>query len=228
MIPMNFNLSKSPEYNLYGQASEELINLYGIRCYYGVSERIHVDDILGEHLRLSLNDNNLHEIYILPQETENFSGDIQLSVFGIQNNESLTAFISNSTMRKIHPNIVNHKGTNFDFILGDLVIFESGRIMEVSGFTPFVEGSVNNLFVYNDNKNIYKITLKTYIGNTIERSELDSPEPLEKIDNLEEIFELDKDKKSNIDDLAKTKGKIHKKKPLVSQGTHNNVFGELG
>lgn len=228
---MNFNLSHSPEYSLYGSLSAELINLYGIKCRYCVTDRIEVDDVLGEHARLGIDDKKAFDIFLLPSETENFGGDVQLNVFGLFNNESLTAFVSAETMKKIHPNIVTDTGTNFDYILGDLVVFESGRIMEVSGFSPYVEGSVNNLFVYNDNKNIYRITLKTYLGNNLENNniiESSSNLEIEAIENLEEIFELDKDVKEKQDALASTKGKVNKKKPVVSKNTHNNVFGELG
>ena len=228
---MNFNLSHSPEYSLYGSLSAELINLYGIKCRYCVTDRIEVDDVLGEHARLGIDDKKAFDIFLLPSETENFGGDVQLNVFGLFNNESLTAFVSAETMKKIHPNIVTDTGTNFDYILGDLVVFESGRIMEVSGFSPYVEGSVNNLFVYNDNKNIYKITLKTYLGNNLENNniiESSSNLEIEAIEHLEEIFELDKDVKEKQDALASTKGKVNKKKPVVSKNTHNNVFGELG
>ena len=228
---MNFNLSHSPEYSLYGSLSAELINLYGIKCRYCVTDRIEVDDVLGEHTRLGIDDKKAFDIFLLPSETENFGGDVQLNVFGLFNNESLTAFVSAETMKKIHPNIVTDAGTNFDYILGDLVVFESGRIMEVSGFSPYVEGSVNNLFVYNDNKNIYRITLKTYLGNNLENNniiESNSNLEIEAIENLEEIFELDKDVKEKQDALASTKGKVNKKKPVVSKNTHNNVFGELG
>lgn len=228
---MNFNLSHSPEYSLYGSLSEELINLYGIQCKYFVTDRIEVDEILGEHARLSIDETRAFEIFLLPSETENFGGDVQLSVFGLFNNESLTAFVSGNTMKKIHPNIVTDTGTNFDYILGDLVIFQSGRIMEVSGFSPYVEGSVNNLFVYNDNKNLYRINLKTYIGNNLENNNFikeSSKLEIEAVENLEEIFELDKEKKETQEEVAASKGKVNRKKPVVSKNTHNNVFGELG
>lgn len=226
---MNFNLSNSPEYKLYGQISDELINLYGIQCRYCVTERIEVDDILGEHQRLGVDDNSVFEIFLLPSETDNYGGDIQLGVFGMLNNESLTGFVSSSTMKKIHPNIVNDVGTNFDYILGDLVIFQSGKVMEVSAFSPYVEGSINNLFVYNDDKNIYRITLKTYIGNNIEDNNFVEDEKYNSnIEELEKILEIDEEVKSKQEIVSKEKGKVNRRKSVVSKGTHNNVFGELG
>lgn len=227
---MNFNLTHSPEYSLYGSLSDELINLYGIQCRYCVTDRIEVDEVLGEHSRLGIDESKSFDIFLLPSETENFGGDIQLGVFGLLNNETLTAFVSGSTMKKIHPNIVNDEGTNFDYILGDLVVFQSGRIMEVSGFSPYVEGSVNNLFVYNDPKNIYRINLRTYIGNSIEKNNYNNTNSLEleSLENLEEIFELDKEVEEKQEIIAKEKGKVNRRKPVVSKNTHNSVFGELG
>ena len=222
---MNFNISNSPEYSLYGQLSDELINLYGIKCRYCVTDRIEIDEILGEHSRLSVDDKKTFDIFLLPSETENYGGDFSLSVFGLSNNETLTAFISASTMKKIHPKIVEDVGTNFDYILGDLIVFQSGKIMEISGFSPYVEG-INNLFVYNDNKNLYKVTLRTYIGNSIEKNTDDSLESVS-IENLEKIFDIDEEIEKKQDEIAKQPKKVNKRKPVVSKNTHNNVFGEL-
>ena len=80
---MNFNISNSPEYSLYGQLSDELINLYGIKCRYCVTDRIEIDEILGEHSRLSIDDKKTFDIFLLPSETENYGGDFSLSVFGL-------------------------------------------------------------------------------------------------------------------------------------------------
>ena len=224
---MNFNISNSPEYSLYGQLSDELINLYGIKCRYCVTDRIEVDEILGEHSRLSVDDKKTFDIFLLPSETENYGGDFSLSVFGLSNNETLTAFISASTMKKIHPKIVEDVGTNFDYILGDLIVFQSGKIMEISGFSPYVEG-INNLFVYNDNKNLYKLTLRTYIGNSIEKNTDETSLESVSIENLEKIFDIDEEIEQKQDEIAKQPKKVNKRKPVVSKNTHNNVFGAFG
>lgn len=213
---MNFNYSKSPEFNLIGKISDEYINLYGIKCVYHKTNKLQKDEIFGEHSRLSINDKDTFEIFLLPNESETYGGDSMIGVFGLTNQESLVAYVSKNTMKKIHPKIVDDIGNNFDYILGDIVVFDSGKIMEVSNFSCYVEG-LNNLFVYNDSKNLYKITLKTYIGNTIEKTNLDNQEQFEKIENLEEVFELDTNKKEEV--------KKERKKTLKDSNDYNNVFG---
>lgn len=221
---MNFNISQKPEYNLYGSLSDELIRLYGIECLYYKVERIQKDEVFGEDLRKSLNDKNSFKIYMLPQETEMFSGDSSLSVFGLENNETLTAFISKQQMIGIHEDLIDTQGFNYDNILGNLIFFNSGKIMEITHFSYFVEG-VSNLFTYGDPKNLFKVVMKTYYGNNIERTELDNPESVEVLDSLDEVFELD-EKHSN--ELEKTIKTINKKKPLVSKDEgFNKLFGEL-
>ena len=99
--------------------------------------------------------------------------------------------------------------------------------MEISGFSPYVEG-INNLFVYNDNKNLYKVTLRTYIGNTIEKNTDETSLESVSIENLEKIFDIDEEIEEKQEEVAKQPKKVNKRKSVVSKNTHNNVFGEFG
>ena len=224
---MNFNISKKPEYNLFRKNTKELINLYGIEVTYFVTEKIHQNHILGENHRISLDPEKSFKIFLAPDATENWGGMNAFSSFGFQNLESLVTIISADDMERIHPNIVNLEGSNFDFIIGDIVIFDSGKIMEVSMISPLVEGN-NNLFGYSDRKNAYKLTLKTHIDNNDDVSSLkaEQSEEYEKIENLEEIFELDiqqtKTQKEN------KKDKNSKKEIIPENSNYNSLFGRLG
>lgn len=224
---MNFNLTHSPEYKLYASMTNEIISLYGVECSYCVAERIHKDEIFGEHQRIGIDSKDTYKIKILPQEMDNWSGESVMNAFGLNNNESMTCFISKETMLKIHPNIVTENGYNYDFIIGDLVIFPSGKIMEVSMISPLAEATLNNLFVYDDEKNVYKLTLKTFVGAPIDKTEADSYE-YEKVENLEEIFELDKERTTQQDEHSTKVGKVSNKRSVTKKDGYNDVFGSLG
>lgn len=217
---MNFNVSKKPEYDLFRSNTKELISLYGIEVSYFITDKLNKNEILGEHSRISYDTKKAHKIFVAPDNTENWGGMSAFTPFGLQNSESLVVIISGDDMEKLHPNIVFLEGTNYDNIIGDIVIFDSGKIMEVSMISPLVEGN-NNLFSYSDKKNAYKLTLKTHIDYNDEISDVknEEHEEYEKIEELEKIFELD---------IEQSKIQKSKKEPKLENSNYNSVFGSLG
>ena len=214
---MNFNLTNSREYKLYGNITLELIKLYGIPCKYLKVKRLHENEVFGDFQRLKVNDEDTFEISVLPIETDNYGGDVSLDVFGLSNRESLTIIVSSYELQRIHPKIHKGEGNNYDFVLGNIVVFESGKIMEVCGFSPQVEG-INNLFTFAEDKNVYRMNLKTYFGSEIQNLE----SSLEVFKELESIPELDSKKreKQNLE--------IKKTFKRKSDEDFNSVFGSLG
>lgn len=228
---MNFNITKKPEYNLFRKQTKEFINLYGVEVTYCVTDKENKNLILGEHSRIAFNPEKMFKIYLAPDATENWGGLNSFSSFGFQNLESLVAIISADDMEMIHPDIVNLKGQNQDFIIQDLVIFDSGKIMEVTMMSPIVEGQ-NNLFVYSDSKNAYKLTLKTFIDNNTDtgliKEDPEHKEQYEKIENLEEIFELNL---NQTEEIKKNKIDKNTKKSIIpnrDDSNYNRLFGNLG
>ena len=133
---MNFNITRSKEYELIGRLTSEYIRLFGLRCRYYVTDKLGSNKILGENSRISYDPKKSYEIYIAPSNTENWDGGSVFNSFGFQNQETLVGFISVDDIKKIHPKIFKKEGRDFDSILGDIVIFDSGKIMEVTSFSP--------------------------------------------------------------------------------------------
>ena len=50
---MNFNLTRSKEYELIGRITSEYIRLFGLRCRYYVTDKLGSNKILGENSRIS-------------------------------------------------------------------------------------------------------------------------------------------------------------------------------
>ena len=228
---MNFNITRSKEYELIGRLTSEYIRLFGLRCRYYVTDKLGSNKILGENSRISYDPKKSYEIYIAPSNTENWDGGSVFSSFGFQNQETLVGFISVDDIKKIHPKIFKKEGRDFDSILGDIVIFDSGKIMEVTSFSPYSEGSMNNLYAYSDDKNVYKITLRTHIDQNDDITELKSladedieiKEDLVKVENLEEIFGLQEE-----DRKEQKTTRIGKKQTSSSQDfgyNSDDVFG---
>jgi len=249
---MNFNLSDDShnnEYKLFRDTTEELINLYGIKITYIKTEKINQDEIFGEHTHIKSLSNleGVYELYALPLSSDNWEGDSFLySQYGLQNLDTMSLFISASDMEKLHPNIIERKGSIEvnNIPNGNLVLFNSSKVMEITGFElTTAEHANNNVFTSNREKNVYKLTLKSYIYNS------DSIESLDKIKdsksneyksfgNLEAIFGVGSDeekKKIEISEKATEVNRPHQdlfhdksKIPIVDKEAQKNPFGDLG
>lgn len=238
---MNFNVNSAPEYNLYKSFTAEIINLYGIPVKYLITEKINQDIIFGEHSHIKIDNSSVYELYMLPGENDQWGGDNALfSKFGMQSLDSLTMFVSAESMEIIHPKITNKIGKGWDFIIGNLVVLPNNKIMEVSGFEHEVVGN-NNLFTYNDKKNVYSIALKSYIANRDDYNlakDITSSNDFEYEDfgNLESIFKGEESHKENITHRSQEKviedETIYptsvRQKPIRDKTKEGSVFGDFG
>ena len=169
---MNFNLYQSNynnEYNLFETLSNELTNLYGIPVQYFKMHHHLNDNILGESIFSS--SSNILNINIYPSNFDNWNGDdLLFNKFGLLNLDSLHIYIPKITLETIYPNLVHNQQLNNDnnnnTPLNDLIKFNSGRIMEVTHF-KLTDQSLgnNNVFSSNRSKNLYLLTLKSYIAD---------------------------------------------------------------
>lgn len=209
---MNFNLggteNTSGEYELFRSTTQELINLYGIYSKYIKVDRINQDFVFGEHTHISIDKDKVFEFYMLPGETDNWAGAGDLfSKFGLQNNDSIKMYIGVENMLEIHPNIVEKIGKGWDFIVGNLVVLPNNKIMEITSFEHEVEGN-NNLFTYDQRKNVYSINLKSYIANHDEYSKAQDITDSDTYDykdfgNLDSIFASEVEETEEIERRAK-------------------------
>ena len=162
----NFNFNTQPEYTLNTLLATEMINLYGILCKFLIPEEINQDvNIFGDFSHLKTTDDNVFEIYMLPENTEDWDAEgYNFDPFGATNFENITLFAAKSSFS-------DSVGEDWKLIFGCLLILPNQKIMEITDVDPTVPG-VNNLFTYNDAKSIYKLTLKPYGVKLI--SELDN------------------------------------------------------
>jgi len=203
---MNFNYSTDNshqgEYDLFRSTTEEMINLYGIHVKYLITEKINQDDIFGEHSHIKIDNENVYEFFAKPEETDNWGGESDLySKFGLQNLDTMNIFVGRTDMEKIHPEIVerNGKATLENLPHGNILVFDSNKIMEVTDMklTSDTFGN-NNVFDSNLTKNVYKLTLKTYVANRDDYSEAQDISNSDEVEyedfgNLESIFNAEEE-----------------------------------
>lgn len=154
---MNFNFTQSPEYDLNTSLAEEMINLYGVPTKFLITDKINKDNtVFGDYSHMKSDSNKIFTIYMLPENSEDWdNGDYSLTSFGMINSANVSLFVPKSAF----DGIADIAGGSP--ITGNLVIFPNNKIMEITD-TDFIVPGVNNLFTYNDDKSIYKLTCKPY------------------------------------------------------------------
>jgi len=202
---MNFNLfdeSHDNEYLLFRDTTEEVINLYGVPIKYIQTKKINQNDIFGEHSHIKIDKEFVHNFYVMLENTDGWEGDQSLfTKFGLQNFDTTNIFISRTDFEKVHPEITLREGElNIDNLPnGNLVVFGSNRIMEVTNFElSSTQHGNNNIFTSDREKNVYKLTLRTYIANHDDSSEANDISESDKFEyedfgNLEKIFNSDEE-----------------------------------
>ena len=246
---MNFNYSTdgshNNEYDLFGSTTEEFINLYGIKIKYLITEKINQDDIFGEHSHIKIDNENVHEFFAKPEETSSWEGDSNLySKFGLQNLDTMNIFVSRRDMERIHPEIVQRDGkaTIENLPHGNLVSFDSNKLMEVTEMKLQSDSfGNNNIFDSNLTKNVFKLTLKSYIANRDDYSKADDISNSDEVDyedfgNLESIFNGEDENKETqtlraeeriIEDETIFPNEV-RQKPIRNKEKENNPFGDFG
>lgn len=199
---MNFNQAPE-EYDLHGNLTTEIINLYGVKLKLILAEKINIDDIVfGDYSHLKTIPNESYELYGLPEDTEGFvSQGSSFSQFGLFGLDNINIFVSRKAIISIIPNLDDTKG--FGNIMGSLIVLPSGKLMEITEITREVPGA-NNMFVYNNIKNVYKLSLKNYdIKLNSEMSTDINNEDSNEYESLESYFEEMIQDVEEVDNKAK-------------------------
>ena len=192
-MSINLNYSHSPEYNLYNNVTDELISMYGILSKYIVTEKVSLDlNTFGEWTTLKAEEDDVHEVFLLPATQENWQGqNIMFDQFGLGNFSTMEFFLSEKGLHSIFPEWEN--SVDINDMISDLILMPSGKVLEVTHVEPLVEG-VNNLFAYDDTKNTVKITCRNYEFRKNDELEIDdidnplTPPEKEAQDNLDDYF----------------------------------------
>jgi hypothetical protein len=212
---MNFNFSQKPEYDLYRKLTHENIQLYGIPCKFIRTTKENKDFIWGEYSHLKIDNDNVFEIHLKLGNDSGWNTQNIYSKFGIMDQDQTDLYISGINLALIHPDLANYSAQGWDEIIGDLIVFPSGKTMEVTHIEEEVDGQ-SNLFAYTDLKNLYKISAKIYINNSDEITQA-VIEDVPSFTNLESIFNVDEERKTQQEETLKD-----------TRVNISNVFGDLG
>ncbi len=246
----NFNIedeSYDGEYNLFRSTTEELINLYGTKIKYVKTQKINQDEIFGEHSHIKVDDESVYEMYMLLNTSDMWEGEGTLySKFGMQDMSSASGYVSKTSMELIHPEIVNRTGkiTVDKSPLGNLIVFGSNKVMQITNIELSTAGvGNNNVFTSDRTKNVYKLTMKTYIANRDDYSSSGNITTSENYDydendfaSLDKLFAVEDDNLENIshraEDFIMEDEVIYpaevRRTPIRNKSKETNPFGILG
>lgn len=177
---MNFN-QHANEYDLSGSITEELIRLYGTQCKLVITSKINRDLTFGDFSHIKSDNRSCFEVFAMPENSEEFEQYERLqSQFGIPTDTTINLYVSKICAYKLIQESQNSKNdydvTEVDErihnFIGSLFIIPSGKILEITDITLDCFG-LNNVFLYNQQKNVYKFKCKTYIHKVANELEND-------------------------------------------------------
>ena len=149
---MNLNFYNNPEYELNRSLITEMISMYGIQVKFVKVKKINEDNLFKDYQHLVADKNDIIEMYALPENTDSFdSSGYQFNSFGFTDLNNLSVFISVESFGEIQ----------FKEIVGNLIVLPSNKILEITDVTFQVPG-INNDFVNNNSRTVYKLTLTPY------------------------------------------------------------------
>lgn len=163
---MNLNFYNNPEYELNRSLITEMISMYGIQVKFVKVKKINEDNLFKDYQHLVADKNDIIEMYALPENSDSFdSSGYQFNSFGFTDLNNLSVFISVESFGEI----------KFKEIVGNLIVLPSNKILEITDVTFQVPG-INNDFVNNNSRTVYKLTLTPYeFKLTDDLSEIQKP-----------------------------------------------------
>ena len=152
---MNFNYSKKPEYQLHTSMIEEVINLYGVQIKFLVVQRINLDDVVfGDFSHLKSDGSKIYDMMALPETSESFDiQNYQFSEFGFNLFENTALYMSAKAFKDINLEMKS--------IIGNLIVFPNNKVHEITD-VDWQSPGINNLYTYQDQKAVYKLSTKPY------------------------------------------------------------------
>ena len=67
---MNLNFSNQPEYDLNKSLIKEVIDTYGIKIKFLKTEKINIDNVLGDFSHMKTDKDKIFEMFALPENSE--------------------------------------------------------------------------------------------------------------------------------------------------------------
>lgn len=149
---MNLNFYNNPEYELNRSLITEMISMYGVQVKFVKVKKINEDKLFKDYQHLVADKTDIIEMYALPENSDSFdSSGYQFNSFGFTDLNNLSVFISVESFGDIQ----------FKEIVGNLIVLPSNKILEITDVTFQVPG-INNDFVNNNSRTVYKLTLTPY------------------------------------------------------------------
>lgn len=169
---MAWNLNnKKQDYALSKTVTNEFIDMYGLIVRYFSTELIHEDNILNEFQHVKIDNTNAFDISVYPEDTAGFqNNDDILSKFGFMSSTSTNFFISAKTV-----DFIMDSQKEITQMIGGVIKTPSGKLLEITNIDIEVPG-INNMFLYNNQKNVFMLKTKPFIYNS---DEIDNETKLE-------------------------------------------------
>ena len=202
---MAWNLNnKKRDYELSRRVTNELIDMYGLEVKFVKTELVNIDDIFNESTNLKANLDNVFDVFVKPENPAMFEDGNLLSKFGFSSVSSINLFISAKSV-----DMVFEDQKYITNAVGCLIMLPSGKWLEVVSLEVQVPG-INNMFLYNNQKNVFMLVCKPYSYNNDEIEDViravSSDVYEDEVPDLTNIFNLDiYEKKSNSNRRTKYK-----------------------
>ena len=157
---MNLNIPLN-EYQLNASLADEVIRVYGVPLKLILSEKINEDSVFGDFSHLKVDNTSIFEIYGFPDNADEYeAGEALSSNFGFMGETNVDIYISKFSFDKLFAD--KKKGEiQLDKIVNSLIILPSQKVLEITDLkveTP----SINNLFMFNNLKNCYRLKCRSY------------------------------------------------------------------
>jgi hypothetical protein len=228
----NLNYSRKPEQTLHKNLTNELINTFGIPCLYLFSEKMNKDFTFKDfsHFKTS---KEPKEIYVMPENPENWEDTEVFNQFGFFNNGIQHVFITKDNILGLYPDIDESKETWRTEVLNSLIVLPSNTLLEITDIQQYHEG-LNNLWAFADDISAYKLAVKVYDNMLGDEIEIDSKITLDESGGEQVIFQKEEIVNSedvdaffqNIKEINKETDEKAKENPPAAN--NDNVFGNLG
>ena len=126
-----------------------------------LSEKINEDSVFGDFSHLKVDNTSIFEIYGFPDNADEYeAGEALSSNFGFMGETNVDIYISKFSFDKLFAD--KKKGEiQLDKIVNSLIVLPSQKVLEITDLkveTP----SINNLFMYNNLKNCYRLKCRSY------------------------------------------------------------------
>ena len=120
---MNLNY-RSNEYELNSYQTDEVIRLYGVPVKLMVTEKKNVDLIFGDWSHIKVDNKNVFEVYVLPENSDEFESYERLQTqFNIISDTSINLFVSSISVDTIF-NIIKSENSRNELGVNNLNVVQ--------------------------------------------------------------------------------------------------------